>query len=211
MALVEEELMRILPVTMNEVERDRVKNVFNAVLQFELALLDSAYARNQPNVELTQQSSSPWHPANIIFTTDFDVTCTIVDSCDSLVRAAESAAKKSSGDFRPGKLLETYDAVLGRHAIRTRITLQSLENRDESTDVANKRLSGRDEASADVVPGMDPLLKPSFDGLVKTSSISSSQDSEDVPFDEAGLRRALSKLSDLEVLCNKVSQLLNRH
>ncbi|CAM6128663.1 unnamed protein product [Calypogeia fissa] len=201
-ALAEEELMRILPATMNEVETGRVKHIFNAVLQFELALLDSAYARAQPDVNLTQQSSSPWHPSNIIFTTDFDVTCTIVDSCYSLVRAAESAAKKSSGDFRPGKLLEVYDAALDRHAIRSKITLNSLENPEKSIEVT-KRLSGRDETSEDVVPGMDPSLKPLFDSIIKATAVPSSEDSEKVSFEEAGLRRALSKLSDMEVLCNK--------
>ncbi|BBN16705.1 thiamine phosphate phosphatase / amino-HMP aminohydrolase [Marchantia polymorpha subsp. ruderalis] len=202
--VMEEELLKKLPEDMSPAEMEQLRGIFSTVLQCELALLESSLAKKGLAVpELAKLNKSPWHPSNILFTTDFDITCTQVDSCYSLVQAAEVAAGKrpTSLKFAPEALHEEYESILVRHAERQKATFLSFDSQEhEAEDPTYWR--DADHSENRFLCGMDPslqsLCKPLADDITTSEG-----EGPPAPYNEAGLRKALVKLAKLEVLCNE--------
>ncbi|KAG6546680.1 hypothetical protein Mapa_011869 [Marchantia paleacea] len=202
--LMEDELLKKLPEDMSPAEMEQLRGIFSTVLQCELALLESSLAKKGLAVpELVKLNKSPWHPSNILFTTDFDITCTQVDSCYSLVQAAEVAAgeRPTSLKISPKGLHEEYESILVRHAERQKAAFLSFESQEQEAEDPTYWREG-DHSENRFLSGMDPSLQPLCKSLANDMTTSEGEENP-APYNEAGLRKALVKLAKLEVLCNE--------
>ncbi|OAE32236.1 hypothetical protein AXG93_1089s1010 [Marchantia polymorpha subsp. ruderalis] len=173
---------------------------------------DQTAEASRENLTISGQaknSRSPWHPSNIIFATDYDVTCTIVDSCKVLVRAAEVAALKRPGKdiavpWQPGDFLRDYKAALSRHAERTRAIVQTLFSEHKVSDKGCEASSCSPRSGRDsFIPQGEHEMKLSVKALSNKITDGVKLNEKLSPYREAELRMALTKLAMVEMMCNQ--------
>lgn len=166
-------------------------------------------------------ASSPWNPANLLFTTDYDCTCTVQDSCELLVWAKEDALKITDRTLMKAyeSLCEEYEVILRDH-----IGAMPVEFEEESGDMDDDAGQGPPSTSYDAGEplgaelllklGLDPKLVAQMSGPARRLDQAALQEpaqckeglqNEPHHLSTKALRKALKHLAGLETLMNGVS------
>ncbi|KAL3679899.1 hypothetical protein R1sor_022855 [Riccia sorocarpa] len=172
----------------------RLRKILATVLECEMAFLRSTLGRNASRSEfiplgLAESTTggserSPWHPSNIIFATDYDLTCTLFDSCYFMLQGDEG--------FEPG--------MLRYEELQLKI-YSSLGDPEKIKDTDSTYWREREHSEKKFLSGFDPSMQPVSKSFELDESIEGDEEISGI-YDEAGLRRALVKLANLEEICN---------
>ncbi|KAL2613172.1 hypothetical protein R1flu_024864 [Riccia fluitans] len=170
------------------------QGIFPTVFQYEMTILRSALGKNGRSMlvplGLATKAShprNPWHPSNIIFVTDYDVTCTVFDSCYFMLQGDEA--------FEPGML---------RYEELQQMVYSSFEGpENEVGDSIYWR--EREQSENRFLSGFDPSMQQLMSKFLSADEIINAVNvNEEIsPFyNDSRLRKALVKLANLEEICN---------
>ncbi|KAJ7559040.1 hypothetical protein O6H91_04G066900 [Diphasiastrum complanatum] len=235
-ALLAEELDTEL--SQNIVTADQLNQLEYAIsttLGHQLRVFDSASAGSLLMMGGKCLNSSRWYAHRLLFTTDYDVTCTVKDTGEILVALADAALKRDSlevnggvesldrGQFIERDLMAVYWSLLDVHDQRIKECLADLQNvslNNNFTQQSIEMMASIATGNADEIRDMDALymlpgMDPKLERLVKLAQdyLKIAGYAEGKPgrvqkrlaYDDSGLREVLKLLGGLE---KKVNQCL---
>ncbi|KAJ7559038.1 hypothetical protein O6H91_04G066700 [Diphasiastrum complanatum] len=216
----------------NVVSADQLNQLEYAIsttLGHQLRVFDSASAGNLLMIVGKSLHSSPWYAHRLLFTTDYDVTCTVKDTCEILVALADSSLKVYGGvesldreQFTKRDLRALYWSLLDVHDQRIKECLADPQNvslNNNSTQQLIEMMpsiaSGNSDKIRDMdalymLPGMDPLLEPLVTTLAQDyRKVARSFEGKPggvqkrLAYNDSGLREVLKLLGSLEKKVNQ--------
>ncbi|XP_024537418.1 bifunctional TH2 protein, mitochondrial [Selaginella moellendorffii] len=165
-----------------------LEKLFKEALSHQIQIFSSAYPRHKDEATC---SSNPWHPVNLLFTTDYDITCTVKDTSEILVSVAKNNSSTSEDpQERYWSLMKVHD-----NRIKNCLSIWEFESvAAKLTPVTEKR-----GGLYHLVPGMDLGLR----SYIKGSQEQFANPDVSCVYESSNLRNILRQLGDLEKKINK--------